>query len=103
MISTLDNEDYNRRLFVAVWDWDRASRNDFMGCLSFGVSELVKQPQEGWFKLLGKVEGNFYNIPIIDTDEEGPAVLELRNKYKVNYLGACTCTDVQCFSVALYC
>lgn len=54
-----------------------------MGCLSFGVSELVKQPQEGWFKLLGKVEGNFYNIPIIDTDGEGPAVLELRNKYKV--------------------
>lgn len=79
---TLDAEDYNRRLYVAVWDWDRASRNDFMGCLSFGVSELVKQPQEGWFKLLGKVEGNFYNIPIIDTDGEGPAVLELRNKYK---------------------
>lgn len=53
-----------------------------MGSLSYGISELWKQGQEGWFKLLSKEEGKFYNIPIID-DDEGQAVSELRNKYKV--------------------
>ena len=53
-----------------------------MGSLSFGISELWKLGQEGWFKLLCKEEGRFYNIPIID-DDEGQAVSELRNKYKV--------------------
>lgn len=56
-----------------------------MGSLSFGISELIKEGVEGWFKLLNKEEGKFYNIPIID-DDEGQAVSELRNKYKVSAL-----------------
>lgn len=82
VFSELQPQDREKRLLIEVWDWDRTSRNDFMGSFSFSMEELQKEPIDGWYKFLSQVEGEHYNIPCVDAIND---MARLRDEVKVLY------------------
>lgn len=63
-----------------------------MGSLSFGISEVIKEPHDGWFKLLSQEEGEFYGIPV--SDDLASDIQEIKDKMKVMFIVVLQCTLV---------
>ena len=57
-----------------------------MGALSFGVSEIIKSPVKGWFKLLTQEEGEYYNVPVIAEGEDLAANLKKMRVRRLNLI-----------------
>ena len=54
---------------------------------SFGVSELRKsEGANGWFKLLTQGEGEYYNVPVIEKEDNVTAHIRKLKVWKL-YLG----------------
>jgi len=78
----ISSSDYSKRLLIEVWDWDRLNTNDFMGSMSFGISELKKNSADGWYKLLAKEEGEAFHIPIEYSSEKNREIKEKLDVYQ---------------------
>ncbi|CAL4074158.1 unnamed protein product [Meganyctiphanes norvegica] len=69
-------ENQGKTLMIEVMDLDRLTRNDFMGCFSFEISEILKDPVNGWFKLLSEREGWSFNVPCLPEGKDLTEVIE---------------------------
>ncbi|EGD83280.1 kinase C beta [Salpingoeca rosetta] len=57
-----------KSLFLEVWDKDRIGSNDFMGCMTFRLSDIEEaagtDKYTGWFKWLDKKQGAKFHMKV---------------------------------------
>lgn len=70
LVVFLDTDDSDCRVLIEVYDWDGFSDDDLIGGFSISGNELVKNSADGWYRLLGKNESVFYNIPVSYSKEK---------------------------------
>lgn len=81
----LDTADTDCRVLIEVYDWDGFSDDDLIGGFSISGNELMKNSADGWFRLLGKNESLFYNIPVGYSKEKLEQIWEEMDEYVFEY------------------
>lgn len=76
--SDVSDKELECYVYVAVWDWDRISSNDYIGGMGLKVGDIISetcesQRVESWYKLLGDNISRKKSVRII-TDEEAEKV-----------------------------
>uniref|UniRef100_T1J7Q8 Uncharacterized protein n=1 Tax=Strigamia maritima TaxID=126957 RepID=T1J7Q8_STRMM len=47
------NSDLDRRLLISLWSCDTTLQHtEFLGCMSFGITHVIKKQVNGWYRLL---------------------------------------------------
>ena len=64
--SDVSDCDFEKHIYIEVWDWNRISRNHFMGSTNIKISDLVSETRDGqrvdaWYKLLEETQGRKQN------------------------------------------
>ena len=83
----IDSEDTSGRILFEVMDWDALTDDDLIGGFSISVQELIHNPADGYFRLLGPNEAVHYNLPLAYSNEKLCEIKEAL-RYKHFYLSS---------------
>ena len=83
----MTGSEFDHRIILEVWDWDRLTANDYIGGLSLKVEEILEltkeKPFTSWFKLLDEKRAKTQHERII-ADEEASKVRENKMPYSAS-------------------
>ena len=71
--SDVSDHELEKHISIEVWNWNRMTRNNFVGGMSIKINNLISDTCDGrvdqWYKLLDETQGRKQNLTIIRNEE----------------------------------